>query len=66
MNWNLEGLSIEASYLDDFSISGKVELSRVKYGGKVQHTVVLESPINIYGQLRDRLLIEHEDVSRVF
>jgi hypothetical protein len=66
MNWDLEGLSVKATYLDEFTVYGKVERSRVKYGGTVQHTVVLLYPTVIYGQERDRLLIEHQDVKQVY
>jgi hypothetical protein len=34
-NWNLEGLNVWGMYLDMFPVSGRVELSRVKYGGGV-------------------------------
>jgi hypothetical protein len=65
MGWNLEGMTIWARYLDEYDIYGRVESSRVKYGGEVQHTVVLAEPMVIYGQMRDRVLIEHKCVSRV-
>jgi hypothetical protein len=66
-NWNLEGLMVEGSYLDgEFPISGRVELSRVKFGGSVCHTVSLDYPIEVYGAVRDRVIIEHRDVVRVF
>lgn len=65
MGWNLEGMVIWARYLDEYDICGRVESSRVKYGGEVQHTVVLATPMTIYGQTRDRLLIEHKYVTRV-
>jgi hypothetical protein len=65
MGWNLEGMTIWARYLDEYDVYGRVESSRVKYGGEVQHTVVLAEPMVIYGQMRDRVLIEHKCVSRV-
>ena len=64
-NWNLEGLHVTGMYLDMFAISGRVELSRVKYGGGVQHTVVLDQSVQIYGQVRDRLLLDHENISTI-
>lgn len=63
MSWNLEGLIVEATYLDQFAVSGKVELSRVKYGGTVSHHIVLETPIAIFGALRDRLIVDHKTVT---
>jgi hypothetical protein len=65
MSWNLEGLKIEATYLETFPVVGVVELSRVAYGGRVHHTVVLDHPINVYGSMRDRVIIEHSQVEKV-
>jgi hypothetical protein len=63
--WNLEGLVIEATYLESFPVEGRVESSRVAYGGRVKHIVVLNSPITVYNAVRDRLIIDHETVTRV-
>jgi hypothetical protein len=66
MNWNLEGLHVTGLYMDEFPVAGLVTLSRVKYGGDVQHTVVLDEPINIYGiHVRERVLLDHKNVTRV-
>ena len=64
-NWNLEGLRVTGLYMGVFPISGRVELSRVKYGGGVQHTVVLDEAIQVYSAVRDRVLLNHENVNRV-
>ena len=60
--WNLEGMRVEGIYLGEFEVSGLVVMSRVKYGGGVVHTVVLYDPIEVYGALRERVLIDHEDI----
>lgn len=65
MSWNLEGLCVEATYLDSFAVEGRVESSRVAYGGGVKHTIVLRNPIMVFGAERDRLIIDHEAVNRV-
>ena len=65
MGWDLTGMIVWARYLDEFDICGRVESSRVKYGGEVQHTVVLTDPITVYGALRSRLLIDNKNVTRV-
>ena len=65
MSWNLEGLTVNGMYMDTFPVRGKVELSRVKYGGGVQHTVVLDKPITVFGAVRERVLLDHEDVATV-
>jgi len=65
MSWNLEGLKIEATYLETFPVVGRVESSRVAYGGSVKHTVVLDHPIKVYGSVRDRVIIDHAQVEYV-
>jgi hypothetical protein len=64
-NWNLEGLSVTGRYMGEYPVSGRVVLSRVKYGGGIQHTVVLNEPIQIYNAVRDRVLLDHENVEFV-
>jgi len=66
MTWNLENLSVEGLYMGDFPIRGKVDLSRVMYGGRVSHHVVLEEPIEVFGAIRDRVIVEHQYITRVF
>lgn len=63
--WNLEGMTVNATYLEDITVEGKVELSRVAYGGTVVHTIVLDTPINVYGAERDRVIVEHKRISKV-
>jgi len=64
-NWNLEGSHVTGLYMGVFPISGRVELSRVKYGGGVQHTVVLDQSVQIFDTMRDRLLLNHENISGI-
>ena len=66
MNWNLEGLSIKGKYLDQFLVAGKVEVSRVKYGGGISHHVILETPIEVYGSMRERVIVDHEEILQVY
>ena len=42
-----------------------VILSRVKYGGSVQHTVDLFFPITMYGQERTTVLLDANEVAHV-
>ena len=65
MSWNLEGLRINGLYKGCFPISGKVDQSRVKYGGEVSHHVALDQPIKVYGAMRDRMILEHKFVNRI-
>ena len=46
-------------------VAGRVELSRVKYGGEVSHHVALDSPVEVYGAVRDRVILEHRYVEQV-
>jgi hypothetical protein len=66
MTWNLEGLRVECTYLDEIPVVGKVHLSRVAYGGRVNHHITLDQPINVYGAVRDTVIIEHSQIERVF
>lgn len=63
MQWNLEGKRINGLYMGLFPYTGTVESSRVKYGGKVQHTVVVDEPFKVYGEVRERILVE--DFNRI-
>jgi hypothetical protein len=65
MTWHLEGLEIAGTYLDTFPVRGRVELSRVAYGGSVKHTVVLSEPIRVYGAVRERVILDHREIHRV-
>lgn len=65
MSWNLENLRVKAVYLETFPVQGVVELSRVAYGGRVVHTVVLDNPITVFGALRDRVIVENESIQQV-
>jgi hypothetical protein len=37
----------------------------VTYGGGISHHVVLDNPINVYGAVRDRVILEAECVKGV-
>lgn len=63
--WNYEGMTVTGLYMGDFPVTGKVELSRVKYGGEVTHHIALESPIVVYGATRDRVILDHKEIESV-
>ena len=65
MNWDLEGCRVNGLYMGCFPISGKVELSRVQYGGEVSHHIALDEPIKVYGSVRDRVILEHKFINRI-
>ena len=65
MRWNLEGRRINGLYMGLFPYSGYVEESRVKYGGAVEHLVMLDEPFKVYGAIRDRVIVGVDEVNRV-
>jgi len=65
MDWNLEDKRVNGLYLGLFPYSGTVTESRVKYGGEVQHTVVLEKPFRVFGEVREVLLINNKEINRI-
>jgi hypothetical protein len=65
MNWNLEGKRINGLYMGLFPYTGLVENSRVKYGGTVQHTVIVDEPFKVFGAVRERILVSITEVNRV-
>ena len=62
--WNLEGLIVRGEYFGT-KVEGVVTLSRVKYGGEVQHTVDLFFPITMFGQERTSVLLDANEVAHV-
>lgn len=63
--WNLEGLQVKGRYMGEFPVVGRVEESRVRYGGGVSHHIVLDTPITVYGSERDRVILNHKEVEQV-
>jgi len=63
MGWIKNGLCVRAVYMGQ-TIEGRVEESRVKYGGRVQYTVVLTQPIQLRWRTEPttRVLIEDRDL----
>jgi hypothetical protein len=62
--WNLEGQTVRGYYFGH-QVEGVVILSRVKFGGSVQHTVDLFFPITMYGQERTSVLLDANEVAHV-
>ena len=65
MSWNREGNLIAGNYMGIFPYSGRIVSSRVKYGGKVQHTVELLSAINVFGDVRNTILVDEDELVAV-
>jgi hypothetical protein len=62
-NWVKDGQHIKARYFGE-QVSGTVESSRVKYGGIVQYTVILDSPVKLRwrSEQTDRVLIDENEL----
>lgn len=63
MSWDRSGQRIKFWYINDVEYCGTVELSRVKYGGAVQHRVLLDEPVEVYGRIAVYLLAEEFMIS---
>jgi len=63
--WNLEGMVVSGKYMGTFQVKGKVKLSRVKYGGEISHHIDLLEPIEVYGALRESVILEHKFIEMV-
>lgn len=65
-NFDRKGQWVIAKYLDQAWVTGTVMETRVKYGGKVQHTIVSDSPTYVNEELREvgyPFLVEEKDVT---
>lgn len=64
--WYLDGYRVVANYFGEV-VTGIVESSRVKYGGRVQHTVILDEPIQLpwRSEPTSRLLFDEKDLIEV-
>lgn len=60
--WNREGQNVAGVYLGAYTVTGTVTESRVKYGGKVQHTVLLDQPVQVFGRTAEVLLLAESDL----
>jgi hypothetical protein len=65
MSWNLVGKRVTGMYLGLFPYCGRVTESRVKYGGTVQHTVLLDDEIKVYGEVREVVLVGNDSINRI-
>jgi len=63
--WDYTGLVVSGLYMGEIPVTGKVRLSRVKYGGTVSHHIELESPITVYGAVRESVILDMNQVTQV-
>ena len=60
--WILDGARVRGLYLETFPVEGVVIDSRVTYGGGVKYTVALDTPMEVYGALRETVNIFEPEV----
>lgn len=63
MGWIKDGETVTASYMG-YTVTGTIESSRVKYGGKVQYTVNLDSPVQLRWRSEPvtRVLVDRDEL----
>lgn len=64
-NFDRQGQWLIGKYLGAYWVTGTVVESRVKYGGKVQHTIVSDSPTMVEFETRDigtRFSVEESEI----
>ena len=64
-DWILEGTRVRGLYLETFPVEGTVTESRVTFGGGVKHTVALDTPMEVYGSVRETVNLYHWDVEAI-
>lgn len=64
--WYLDGQKVIAEYFGN-TVTGTVESSRVKYGGRVHHTVILDNPVSLpwRSEALTRVLIDDINLKEV-
>lgn len=62
----LDGSRVVGMYMGDIAVSGTVDISRIAYGGMLSHHVSLDNPVNVYGAVRDRVILEDTEIVKVF
>lgn len=62
-SWIRDGERVKARYMGVL-VSGRVESSRVKYGGRVQYTVLLDTPLKMpwRSEHKIQVLIDSEEL----
>ena len=67
MAWHREGETIQAQYFDQ-PVQGRVVESRVRYGGRVSHTIDLLQAITLPWRLEPvtRCIVDEVDIKEEF
>ena len=61
----LDGERVIGMYMGDYAVSGTVWQSRVTYGGNMSHNVTLDNPINVYGAVRESIILDAAEIKGV-
>lgn len=62
MNWDNTGKEVSGIYIGQFPFTGIVQSSRVKYGGKVSNTIKVYQPFEVYGEIREVVLVDSDEL----
>lgn len=55
-NFDRTGQWVIAKYMDSTWVTGTIQDSRVKYGGKIQHSIISDSPTHVaLGEGKDEI-----------
>lgn len=65
MDWDLTGKFVKALYVGDFPVYGKVEESRVAYGGGVKHHLQLIEPVVVFSAVRNHVCVDADEIVSV-
>jgi len=65
MIWQLEGKKVSGNYIGEYLVQGTVIESRVAYGGRVKHHVKLDSSLDLFGQERYFVTLNHEELIEI-
>lgn len=68
--WNLEGMQVTGTYLDEVEVAGRVTLSRVAYGGGVEHHVKIDNGFTavdgrVHRDAGEVIIVEHKYITGV-
>lgn len=61
----LDGRYVTGIYMNEYFVSGVVRLSRVNNDGGMSHHVTLNSPISVYGAVRESIILDANEIKGV-
>ena len=65
MSWNLEVKRVSGRYLNLHNVRGTVKFSRITYGGEISHYIDLDAPIEVFGAVREIVILGENEIDQV-